>query len=149
MTKMKVLTQSLFMSILIGCSSIFAQTPQQESVTDEEVKLFATVYKEIQVINQRAQQTMIAAIEDEGIEIQRFNEIFQARQMPGQQVELAEDELEKFENASREIEKIQATIQLQMEEKIVELGLTPERYQEIGKQIQSSPELQSKIQEYL
>ncbi len=147
--KMEVLTKSLLMAILIGCSSIFAQTPQQEPVTDEEVKLFAAVYKEMQVINQGAQQTMIAAIEDEGMDIQRFNEIFQARQMPGQQVELAEDELEKFENATKEIEKIQEKIQLQMEEKIVELGLTPERYQEIGMQIQSSPELQSKIQEYL
>jgi len=147
--KMEVLTKSLFMAILIGCSSVFAQTPQQEPVTDEEVKLFATVYKEMQVINQGAQQTMMAAIEDEGLEIQRFNEIFQARQMPGQQVALAEDELEKFENATKEIEKIQEKIQLQMEEKIVELGLTPERYQEIGMQIQSSPALQSKIQEYL
>ena len=146
---MEVLTKSLFMAILIGCSSVFAQTPQQEPVTDEEVKLFATVYKEMQVINQGAQQTMMAAIEDEGLEIQRFNEIFQARQMPGQQVALAEDELEKFENATKEIEKIQEKIQLQMEGKIVKLGLTPERYQEIGMQIQSSPALQSKIQEYL
>lgn len=149
MFKMEILLKSLLIAILIGGFGVFAQVPQQQTVTDEEVKLFAAAFKEIQVLNQEAQQTMVAAIENEDMDVQRFSEIYQAMQMPDQPVEATEDELSKFENANNEVEKIQGVIQLQMEEKIREEGLSPERYQEIGMQIQSSPELQSKIQEYL
>lgn len=146
---MEILLKSLLIAILIGGSGVFAQVPQQQTVTDEEVKLFAAAFKEIQVLNQEAQQTMVAAIENEDMDVQRFSEIYQAMQMPDQPVEATEDELSKFESANNEVEKIQGVVQLQMEEKIREEGLSPERYQEIGMQIQNSPELQSKIQEYL
>jgi predicted naringenin-chalcone synthase len=141
--------KSLLMVLLFGSTVALAQTPQQKPVADEEIKQFADAFKEVQVINQDAQQIMIAAVTDEGLELERFTEIYQSLQMPDQQADVSEDEMKKYENASSEIEKIQADAQVKMEKKIVDAGLTPERYQEIGMALQTSPELQEKIQKYL
>jgi hypothetical protein len=147
--------KSLFLVVLFGSTVAFAQTPQmpgtpqQKPVTDEEIRLFAEAFKEVQVLNQDAQQLMIDAITAEGLELERFTEIYQSLQMPDQQGDVAEDEIQKYENASSEIEKIQSEVQVKMEAKIADAGLTPERYQEIGMALQNSPELQQKIQEYL
>jgi hypothetical protein len=149
MIVMRKLMKGVLMMAMLGVTGVFAQELQQKPVTDAEIKSFAAVFTEIQVINQEAQQTMVDAITEEGMEIQRFTEIHQAMQMPDQQIDLSDDELQKFENANGEIEKIQAQSQQKMEKVIVDEGLTLNRYQEIGAALQNDPELQRKVQEYL
>jgi len=134
---------------LIAATAVKAQAPAQQDVSDDELKQFASVYKQIQSINQEVQQDMFEAIQEQGIDIQRFNELFQASMVPGQEIAASEEEMEKFNAAKAGIEKIQAQTEKKMEEVIVEEGLTLERYQEIAMAIQSSPDLQRKIQEYL
>jgi hypothetical protein len=149
MIVMRKLMKGVLMMAMLGVTGVFAQELQQKPVTDAEIKSFAAVFTEIQVINQEAQQTMVDAITEEGMEIQRFTEIHQSLQMPDQQIDLSDDELQKFENANGEIEKIQAQSQQKMEKVIVDEGLTLNRYQEIGAALQNDPELQRKVQEYL
>ena len=89
---------------------------------------------------------MIQAVEEEGIEVQRFNEIMNARQDPNQEVDASEDELKKFASANREIEDIQNRAQREMMEKIAESGLTVDRYQKIMVAVRNDPALQQKLQ---
>jgi len=137
----------LFMLLIIGSVGAFAQA--EEKVSDGELKQFASAFQHVQNINQQAQQEMAKAVEGEGLGIQRFNEIQQARQDPAQEASATEEEIEMFNSAYKEIEEIQRGAQQKMQEKIVEEGLTIPRYQEIATSIQASPELQQKIQEYL
>lgn len=138
----------LFVVLFIG-SGAFAQAVQNEEVSDEEVEQFAGAFKQIQDINQEAQQEMISSVEEAGLDVQRYNEIQQAQQNPDQQVDASDEELEQFKAATQEMGNIQVEAQQKMQEKIKEEGLTLARYQEIGSAIQSDPGLQKKLQEYL
>jgi len=131
---------SLIMMFTISGMGVFAQQASEE-VTDKELKQFASAFQQVQRVDQNAQQIMIKAVQDEGLEVQRFNEIQQAQQ--------ANQEIKKYESASTELKKIQVQAQQEMQEKITEEGLTVPRYQEIATSIQASPELQEKLQEYL
>ncbi len=138
---------SLIMMFTICGMGVFAQA--EEEVTDQEFKKFASAYQQVQRVDQQAQQNMIKAIKDEGLDVQRFNQLLQAQQDPNQEVDASNEEIKKYESASTELEKIQGQAQQEMQEKITEEGLTVPRYQEISAAIQASPELQEKLQEYL
>ena len=89
---------------------------------------------------------MIAKIEEEGMEVQRFSEIQQAQQNPNQEVEMTAEEEKAIENLMPKLQTIQQESQTVMQEKIKSAGLTMNRYQEIAQMIQQSPELQQKLQ---
>jgi hypothetical protein len=142
----------LFFILLMGVSVVFAQVPQQmpqqqtTEVSDDEIEQFALAFVEIQNIEQKIQPEMVQIVEDEGIEVQRFNEIMNAQQDPNQEVDASEDELIKFASANREIEEIQTRAQREMMEKIAESGLSVDRYQEIMVAVRNDSALQQKLQ---
>jgi hypothetical protein len=119
---------------------------QADNVTDEELVQFLAAMEDMQMINQSAQQEMIEAVQDGGMEVQRFSEIMQSQQDPNMQSDATSEEMEQYTEVNKSLEEIQILAQQQMEEKIEEGGLSTERYQEIGAIIQYSPELQEKIQ---
>ncbi|MAC95391.1 MAG: hypothetical protein CMC96_07805 [Flavobacteriales bacterium] len=127
-----------------------AQMQQQQQATpdisDEELQKFANAFQEVQVENQKIQKDMIAKIEEEGMEVQRFSEIQQAQQNPNQEVEMTAEEEKAIENLMPKLQTIQQESQTVMQEKIKSAGLTMNRYQEIAQMIQQSPELQQKLQ---
>ncbi len=127
-----------------------AQMQQQQQATpdisDEELQKFANAFQEVQVENQKIQKDMIAKIEEEGMEVQRFSEIQQAQQNPNQEVEMTAEEEKEIENLMPKLQTIQQESQTVMQEKIKSAGLTMNRYQEIAQMIQQSPELQQKLQ---
>jgi hypothetical protein len=119
---------------------------QAEDVTDEELSQFVSAMEQMQVINQSAQQEMVGAVQQGGMEVERFSEIMQSEQDPNQPANATTEEMEKYAEVNQALEEIQIRAQQEMEEKISEAGLTTERYQQIGSMIQSSPELQQKLQ---
>lgn len=119
--------------------------PQGSEVSDEELKQFLSASQHVQVINQEAQQKMIAAVEKEGLQAQRYSEIQQAQQDPNQEVNANDEELKQYETATQELQKIQIQAQQQMQEKLNTEGLTESRFQEINMVLQSDPKLQEKI----
>ena len=147
---------AVFFSILVF-SGIMAysqqfQPPgqtQQTPVSDEEIQQFATAMNSVQTANQQAQQEMVKAVTDEGIEVSRYNEIYQAQQNPDKDASSSEEEMEQFRSASQAIQKIQQETQKQIEEDIQEAGLTLQRYQEIATQVQGDTDLQEKIKEQM
>ncbi|MGM0665697.1 MAG: DUF4168 domain-containing protein [Bacteroidota bacterium] len=146
MLKIKKSTILVFTLLFCGTAA-FAQS--EDEVSDKELKQFASAVKEVQEINQRTQMAMIGAVEDEEISVERFNEIFAASQDPNQEVSATEEEMEKFNKANKEIAKLQADAQKDMEEKIQKQELTLERYQEITMIVQNDQEMMQKLQELL
>jgi len=119
---------------------------QAEDVSDEELTQFMSAMENMQIINQSAQQEMVGAVQKEGMEVERFSEIMQSEQDPNQEANATNEEMEQYAAVNKSIEEVQIRAQEEMEEKIVESGLTLDRYQEIGAIVQSSPELQQKLQ---
>ncbi len=139
--------KNLIVFFIISSMGVYAQA--EEVVTDQELKQFASAFQQVQKIDQQSQQNMIKAVEKEGLDVQRFNEIQQAQQTPKQESDVSDEEIKKYETVSKKIEIIQEQAQQKMQQVIKEEGLTLPRYQEISEAIKNNSDLQNKLQEYL
>lgn len=133
----------------MNISVIFAQASQNETIEDKELQQFASAFQQIQLISHETQQTMIQAVEEEGLGVQRYNAIQDAQQDPDKQVNATSEELNQFETVNQELEKIQIQAQQKMQESIIDEGLSLDRYQELAELIRNDPELQLKLQQLL
>lgn len=144
---------SLLTVFFIGSTFLFGQfEPQQAepaTVSDDELKLFAAAFIEVQEIDHQAQEEMMGAVEGSGLTVDRYNEIQQSQHMPDQDANATEEEMESYEKANENIGAIQASAQQEMIEKIEDEGLSINRYQEIMMAVQNDMQLQEKLQEYL
>ncbi|MEX2379404.1 MAG: DUF4168 domain-containing protein [Vicingaceae bacterium] len=125
------------------------QQQQQQTtpdISDEELQKFVDAFQEVQAENQKIQQKMIAEIQEEGMDVQRFSQIQQAQQNPDQEVDMTAEEEEAIGNLMPELQSIQQESQVVMQKKIEDAGLSMTRYQEIAQMVQQSPELQQKLQ---
>ncbi len=145
----KITVLSLVGMFILGTAVLAQPTQQAEKVSDREIGQFASSLQEVQQINQQAQEKMVKAVEDEGLEVQRFNEIQQSQQAPDQSSDATEKELTMYQATMEKLQIIQSSAQQEMEKKITDEGLTVMRYQEIMGMIQSDPNLQQKIQKHL
>lgn len=118
---------------------------QGSEVSDKELKQFVSTSQHIQVINQQVQQEMVAAVEKEGLQAQRYSEIQQVQQDPNQETNATDEELKQYESATQKLQKIQIQAQQQIKKKLKDNGLSERRYQEINMALQSNPELQEKF----
>jgi thiamine pyrophosphate-dependent acetolactate synthase large subunit-like protein len=146
------------MIVLFGYTAVNAQVnqvpqqmqQQQQQVTpdisDEELQKFVDAYQEIQLENQKIQQKMIAKIQEEGMEVDRFTQIQQAQQNPDQEADMTAEEEKAIQSLMPKLQTIQQESQSVMQERIENAGLTMTRYQEIAQMVQQSPELQQKLQ---
>ncbi len=122
-----------------------AQEDEISEISDEELKQFMTATQHIQSINQETQRTMANVVRQEGLEIQRFNEIQQAQLNSQQEVDATEEEMKQYEKTIEQLEQEQIKARQEMEDKIEAEGLTVDRYEEIVTAIQSDPEVQEKL----
>ncbi len=133
-------------ALLMGASSLFAQ---DSAIPDTELEKFVDAYKGMLVINESAQARMVEAVEAKEMSVERFNELSQAQENPGAEVNASESEMKNFEAAMGELMKVQMEVQSEMEGIIKKAGLSIDRYQEIAMRLQSDPELQMRIQAML
>lgn len=138
--------------ILLSSVSIIAQTNSKEvskKVSDSELASFAEVFKEVQEISQESQNKMVKAIQDEGLDLQRYNAIARAQQSGNKELEVSGDEIEKIKAINRKLIEIESETKKTLEKKVSANNLTLERYQEIMGLVQNDEKLQIKLQEHL
>ena len=144
MLKSVKLNLLLFLATL-GTISMSAQT-EAKKVTDQELNKFANAYQAVQVENQKAQQEMVAMIEESGLDVEKFQKIQKAQMDPNTEVEATEKELTAHKQVMAEIQAMQPKLQSEMEGLIKKQGLTMQRYQEVAAAIQTNQELQQQLQ---
>jgi len=120
---------------------------QAPNLSDEELKQFAEIAQEMQVVNQSFQQEMMTAIENEGMQVDRFTQIQQAQQNPNQKSDATPEEMQTFEAANQKLQEIQMTAQKEMTQKLEDAGLSQEWYQQTAMAIQSNQELMMRFQQ--
>ncbi len=148
--KIKNLVSSLLLILALGVVSVKAQNtqlPQQQKVevNDAELTKFAEAFQKMRMANQEAQMKMMKIIKDQGMELQRFNEIHQAKQNPDSDVETTSDEQEKYKAIVAELQALQPTFQKKMQDIISESGISMERYQQLAMALRTDQELQQRL----
>lgn len=132
-------------------NEIAVQSEQQErgEISNQELEQFLSIVQQVRTITQSAQQEMITSLQEEEMDIQRFNEIMQAQQAGNQEVEATEKEMQKFKEANQQLEGIQQKAEKEMKEEIRNGGLTESRYETIGMALQKDTVLQKRFQELM
>ena len=138
---------SLFLFSLVFISS--SLIAQDSEVSDADMKLFASAFQQVQAVNQQVQNKMVGAIQAEGLDIQKFNEIQQASQAEGEESDISEEDMAKYQKSIQAIQAVQQEAQQQMKKAIEESGLAVEKYQNIMRAVQEDPAIQAKLQEIL
>ena len=138
---------SLFLFSLVFISS--SLIAQDSEVSDADMKLFASAFQQVQAVNQQVQNKMVGAIQEEGLDIQKFNEIQQASQAEGEESDISEEDMAKYQKSIQAIQAVQQEAQQQMKKAIEESGLAVEKYQNIMRAVQEDPAIQAKLQEIL
>lgn len=118
-------------------------------VSDDELDTFTDAIAEAQEVQMAFQQEMVEMMEDEGMDIETFNQIAQSEQT-GQStddLDVSDEEMENFEAISAKIEEEQAGVEEEIEEAVESAGMEMDRFEEINQAIQQDPELQQRIQE--
>lgn len=164
------LLSSLFLSLflLVGCSqnaegddstqnetteeenaasegqSMAGTTPSGE-ITNDELERFVALSQELQMMSQQVQQDMIAVVEEEGLDLQRFSEMDKADRNPEEELEGTPQELESYEAASERLNTMQTEAREEMQSKLQARGFTEQRLQEINVALQQDTTLQKRF----
>ena len=152
---MKKLFSSLLFVVALGTASVTAQSttmPQQQEkieVSDAELNKFADVFQKMRMMNQEVQKEMMAVVQEENFELERFNEIHQAKMDPNKDVETTEVEDKRYNQVVSELEEIQPEFQKKMQNVISESGLSMERYQQLAMALRNDTQLQQRLQELM
>lgn len=128
-----------------------AQQQAASDVSDEELEQFVNVSSVVQEIQMEAQTEMIEIVENEGLEVDTYNQIAQAMQM-GQsedEIDVSSEDMERFENASATIQEMEMELEAEMTSAIEDEGMDTERFMMINMALQQDPELQQRIQEHM
>lgn len=118
-------------------------------VTDEELDQISSAIIAMQMLEQGSQMKMIMAVQESGMDVQRFSEIMQQKQNPDATVTMSPEEEALFTKAEENLQAVQFEMQEDYEQAIEEGGLTIERYQSIMMAVQTDTSLQRKIDDRL
>lgn len=126
------------------------QQQVQEDFSDQELEQFVSVYIKAAEIQQKNEAEMIQAIEEEDMDINRFNEILMARQnqQNAEEIDATAEEMASFNNAAEKIMEVQQEAQTEIQE-LIESEMGSQKYQQIVMAYQQSPEVQQRVNQML
>ena len=141
--------KKLCLSLIVFCVALTGfslQAQEDNALSEKDMEQFAEVFIDIQAISEDAREGMVAALDEVGMSVDRFNEIQQMAQDPSSDLALSDEEEEQLNQANQSIQGIQMDAQQKMQQAILDNGMSVEKYQEIAMQVQTNPDLQQKIQ---
>lgn len=151
----KVFSFSLLLLISFAISGIAQQLPTEqpevnENFTDEEYEHFVSINLDLIPLQQNADEKMMAALSDNELEMERFQELFQAQQQ-GKITDASKDpqEIAKFNEAGQQIMKVQEEANQEIQKKISDSGMDLQKFQEMSMAYQQSPKVKQKIDELI
>ena len=127
------------------------QPATQTQISQERLEQFVAASQKINEIQQGMQEEMVQAIEGEGLDINKFNQMASQHRDPAaaSDIEFSDADKTAFQNAMQKVQTMQMTMQQEMEQAIQEKNLKMNEYQEIMQAYQQSPELQQQVNEMM
>lgn len=120
-------------------------------VSDAELEKFVEVSSTVQEIQMESQMEMVAIVEEEGLEVETYNQIAEVRHLgeDEDQLNVSTEDMEKFESASESIAVIEQDLENKMEAAMEEEGMEMQRFMAINTALQQDPSLQQRVREMM
>ncbi len=122
--------------------------PTSADVSDDEILLLVSTINDLQPIEEKAQEKIGEALEEEGLTMERFQQMMMAMQNPqmAEEANVTDEEMAKLQTLQPALMQIQGEAEQEMIAKIEDNGFTLERYQGIIMGAQQDPELMARLQ---
>lgn len=140
-----------FMVLAFSTLSFSQQLQQQatpelrEDFTKTELESFLKANEKVLNIQAESQKKMVKAIKEEGLSVDRFNQIIAAQQDPQKENDASSKEMASFNNAAEEIMTEKKETETEIVKSIEQEGIDIKTYQEIMYAYQKSPKVKKKI----
>lgn len=127
------------------------QSAPSIDVSDEELEKFTEVSMVAQEIQRSSQQDMLTIVEEEGLDVETYNVIAEARfnEQSDDEIDVSSEDIEKFDAASERVEEIQQDVESEMAEAVEAEGMEMDRFMEINMAMQQDQELQQRVQQMM
>ena len=127
------------------------QVNVREDYSDEELESFVNANEKVATIQQQTEQKIIGKIQENGLTVDRFNEILQGQQDPTlkDSVQATPEELAAFNQVAQSIVNENQKVRQQIETSIQEEGLNLATYEEMMVAYQYSPKVQKRVHKLL
>ncbi len=145
--------------LAMSASSLFAQTQQTDQmsqqsqekieVSDAELGKFAKAFKQVQVMGQQEQVKMAKTVKDEGLDVQRFNEIHKASLDPNKESDATPEEEKKHKAILAKLDTMQQDFEGNMKKIVENQDMEIDRFQQISMALRTDKDLQQRLQQML
>ncbi|TXK52828.1 DUF4168 domain-containing protein [Pontibacter qinzhouensis] len=129
------------------------QASQQQTTpifTEVELQQFIDASERIMVLQQENEKAMLNILEEEKLDVNKFNELAIAYQEERiDEAEATQAEKEAFTKVAERIIELQPTVQAEVQRAIEQDGMTMEKYEKVMMAYQEDPSVQAKIQSML
>lgn len=120
-------------------------TFEQQEITDEQLRKFASAVFSLRQIDENARTEMGELIRKQGMELERFNEIYKAKQNPAAELDLSEQVEQQYENIINELEVLQQDYLEKKQTAITEAGIDTQTFQIIANRVQTDPDFRERV----
>lgn len=134
--------KSLF--ILLGILSISTLSAQE--VTDYDLQNFARAYKEMVLLNTKAQNEMAEIIADEGLDLEIYHAIDESKNSD-MEPDVDEENFTKYDKVQPKILKIQRKLEADVEKAYAKHDLSKQDYKAIAERVKQDYILQAKLEQ--
>lgn len=138
---------SMFAVIVFAQQQMPMPQQQQEVSTDyseKEIETFVEANLDVTKVQQESQKEAMGIIEENNLDLERFNEIVAIQQGQSDE-EASPEELEKFNAAAQEIMANNQKTQAKMQEVLGEHDIDEQKYQQIMMAYQQNEEFRKKV----
>ncbi|WP_187262874.1 DUF4168 domain-containing protein [Pontibacter beigongshangensis] len=126
------------------------QAQANQVFTEIELQQFIDASERIMVLQQENEKAMMTILEEEKLDVNKFNEMAMAYQQETMdEVEATEAEKAAFTKVAERIIELQPTVQAEVQRAIEQDGMTMQRFEHIMLAYQENPTVQAKIQSML
>jgi len=122
------------------------QQQQEIEVSDSELQTFAQIMQEVQQAQKVSQGAMLKAIKDNGLEVQRYQEIARAQQK-GQDANMSSEEEKAYQAVQEVLKQEQQKMRQKMNSILENYSMDRQRYIRISRALQKDQELQQRLQQ--
>jgi hypothetical protein len=125
------------------------QAPLKEDFKKEELQSFIKANQKVVALQKASEEKMVKVIQEEGLTIERFNQLATSQQNPDKKVKVEAKEMETFNIAAQKISGIGKEADTQMQQSIKQEGIDVETYQQIILAYQKSPKVKQELEALL
>jgi len=139
---MKYFKHFFAMTAILGFVCIQAQ-----EVTDYDLQNFARAYKDMVLLNTKAQNEMAEIIADEGLDLEVYHAIDETRENPDIEPDVPESDFKKYDKIQPKIRQIQQKLEADVEKAYAKHDLTKQDYKAISERVKQDYMLQAKLEQ--